>query len=109
MDKIVTIDRIKRPPPYICREVITEQYHMKQSAITARMGELKQEIKNGRYPKESIIKDGGFIWVNLYVWLDYLHNRADLREKNTRKYVEPFDVDKWKKLCAYEEYKTEVS
>ena len=107
MNKIISIDYASRPDDYICREVLMKKFNMGHSAVELRLKEIRSEIEKGRYPENAFIKDGGFAWVNYYVWLDYLHNRKRLKEKNTRKYVKRFDSRDWKELCADEVFKSE--
>ena len=102
MNKISSINYVSRPDDYLCREVIMERFHMGRSAVDTRLREIRSEIERGRYPEKAIIKDGGFSWVNYYVWLDYLHNRTRLKEKNARKYAPAFNTREWKELCADE-------
>ena len=84
-----------------------KKFNMGHSAVELRLKEIRSEIEQGRYPKNAFIKDGGFAWVNYYVWLDYLHNRKMLKEKNARKHVDPFNSSEWKALCADEVYQRE--
>lgn len=91
---ITTIETVKREKEYMTRAELMENFSMKKASIDNRLKGLREEIKNGRYPAMSIIKDGGFIFVNYLVFLDYLANRDKLNDKYARKHVKPYNAFK---------------
>ena len=98
---ITTIETVKREKEYMTRAELMENFSMKKASIDNRLKGLREEIKNGRYPAMSIIKDGGFIFVNYLVFLDYLANRDKLKDKYARKYVEPYNALKVAKQIGW--------
>lgn len=98
---ITTIETVKREKEYITRANIMENFSMGKASVDNRLKGIKEEIANGRYPEMAIIKDGGFVFVNYLVFLDYLSNRDRLKEKNLRKYVEPFNAIKVAKQIGW--------
>ena len=89
---ITTIETVKREKEYMTRAELMENFSMKKASVDNRLKGLREEIENGRYPAMSIIKDGGFIFVNYLVFIDYLANRDKLNDKYARKYVEPYNA-----------------
>ena len=80
---------------YISRAGIIQQFKMSKSSVDKRLNEIKEEIKKGRYSERAFIKDGGFVFVNYLVFVDYLENRQKLLEPNARKEVKPFNAYAW--------------
>lgn len=74
--------------PYKTKQQIAKEYDLSPSTVQNRMKEIEQE--EARYGKRAIIRDGGIVLVNYLVFLDYLANRARLKDKNARKYVSPY-------------------
>lgn len=77
---------------YMSRANIIQQFKMSKASVDKRIKEIRDEIQNGRYSEESIIKDGGFVFVNYLVFVDYIANRQKLLEPNLRKQVKPFNA-----------------
>ena len=83
---MLELDQVMLAPASLC---IVFDYG--RTNITERIKEFREWIAKGRYPKTSIIEDGKFIRVNRYAFHDFLSNRYKLSEKNTAKYVEPYN------------------
>lgn len=54
------------------------------------VAEMRTEIGK-RYNKYVLIDDGKTVLVNYLAFIDYMVNRKQLKDKNARKYVEPYD------------------
>lgn len=70
--------------------------------ISIRMvDKLVSEIeKEKRYPKDSILRDKGYVLVDVDVFKDYLQNRKLLKSESGRKKVPPFVRDQLRYLKA---------
>lgn len=77
--------------PYKTKADLAEAYKICGRTVKVRIDEIEAEVKNGRYPKHSILRDGPLLWINQLVWIDYLANRQKLINKNARKFVPPYD------------------
>ena len=77
--------------PYKTKADLAETYKVCVRTVKYRIDEIEEEVKKGRYPSHSVLRDGTLLWVNQLVWIDYLANRQKLLNKNLRKYVEPYD------------------
>lgn len=80
--------------PYMSRIELSKAFNMSKNAIDKRIMELKEEINSGRYNEYAFIKDGGFVFINTLVWIDFIKQHDRLKEKNLRKSVQPFDPRK---------------
>lgn len=87
--------------PYISYEAIAERLNIHKDTVRSRVKEIIGEIDAGRYPKKSIIEDEKIIRINEFVFMDYEANRKLLRNKATRKYVEPFDPTEWASMMGF--------
>lgn len=96
--KITNIDIVKGSPTYMTTRQLRDYFDMGRTSMFTRIVELKEEIREGRYPKQILIEDGHFTWVNFYAFADYLANRKFLLNKNLRKTVEPFCMEDWKEI-----------
>lgn len=66
-------------------------FDLGKTVISERCGELEEWIAKGRYPRTTIIHDGGIVRINRYAFHDFLANRQRLMQKNAAKFVEPYD------------------
>ena len=80
--------------PWITRANLSKQLGVSVGTVDNRAKEIEQQIKAGRYPDCSIIRDGGIILFNYLVFMDYLQNRKLLLDSNLKKYAEPFQPRK---------------
>ena len=80
--------------PYISRGELKQQLGKSLGTIDNRIKEIEDQVKAGRYPEYSVIRDGGIVLVNCLVWTDYLTNRQMLLDSNARKYVEGYQPRK---------------
>ena len=100
--KITSIESI-RTHPYIRRQELENQFSISKATTSTILSEIQDEIKKGRYDERAYTKTGGFVWVSYFVWLDYLHYREKLKQKNARKYVPDYDPKKWARECAWDD------
>lgn len=70
-----------------------------ERTVRNRMNEI-EELKE-RYGEYSTIRDGGIVMINYLVWVDYRHFRKQLRQKNAKKYVPPYDPAKVARELAW--------
>ena len=77
--------------PYMSKGDICKSMKMSKTSLDRRLKEIRNEVKQGRYSEYAIIKDGGIVWVNYLVLIDYMKNRQMLLDSNAKKYVEPFN------------------
>lgn len=73
---------------------LVEETGWTKRSIETRLAEIEEEQHpGGRYEKCTycVNRDGGFVTVNYLVWMDYIHFRKRLQEKNLRKSVPPYD------------------
>lgn len=77
--------------PYKTKADLAEAYKLCVRTVGYRVKEIEAEVKAGRYPEHSVIRDGQLLWVNQLVWIDYMCNRKKLLEKNLRKFVPPYN------------------
>ena len=78
--------------PYISRGELKQQIGKSLGTVDNRIKEIEEQVKVGRYPEYSVIRDGGIVRVNHLVFIDYMNNRQRLLQPNLRKYVEPFNA-----------------
>lgn len=86
------IEQIKFNGVYKSRAELRIEWDICNTTIDTRLKEIEAEASKGRYPSNSVIRDGGIIRVNHLVFIDYMYNRQKLLEPNLRKYVEPFNA-----------------
>jgi len=77
--------------PYKTKAELAEAFGICGRTVKARLNEIEEEVKKGRYPSHTILRDGSLLWINQLVWIDYLANRQKLINKNARKFVPPYD------------------
>lgn len=80
--------------PYATKASICSKMGMSKTSLDRRLKEIRNEVNQGRYNEYAIIKDGGIVWINFLVLIDYMKNRQALLDSNAKKYVEPFDASK---------------
>lgn len=88
--------------PYMQKQQLAEEFHISKSTVYLRMKEIQEEIKNGRYSDYAIIEDGNIVLVNVFVFIDYMKYRRQLKEKNARKYVPEFNPAEIRKISGWE-------
>ena len=86
------IEQIKYKGAYKSKEQLKVEWGICTTTIDTRLKEIEDEVLKGRYPRNSVIRDGGIIRVNHLVFIDYMTNRQRLLQPNLRKYVEPFNA-----------------
>lgn len=89
---MTVIEQIKFNGIYKSKAELRIEWSICNTTIDSRLKEIESECKKGRYPSNSVIRDGGIIRVNHLVFIDYMYNRQRLLEPNLRKYVEPFNA-----------------
>lgn len=73
---------------------LMEEHGCTKRSIETRLAEIEAEQRpGGRYEHciYCVNRDGGLVTVNYMVWLDYIHYRKRLQEKNLRKNLPPYD------------------
>ena len=78
--------------PFISKNEIAEQMGLTEKTIRNRMNEIEQQKE--RYGEYATIRDGGIVMINYLVWVDYLHFRQRLMQKNAKKFVPPYNPAK---------------
>lgn len=76
---------------YLSLDSLAEEMGLNKQTIRNRVNEIRAEIGK-RYKSLAIIDDGNIVLINRFVFIDYMTNRRKLRDKNLRKYVEPFNA-----------------
>ena len=89
---MTAIEQIKFNGIYKSKAELKIEWGICNTTIDTRLKEIEDEARKGRYPSNSVIRDGGIIRVNHLVFIDYMYNRQRLLEPNLRTYVEPFDA-----------------
>jgi hypothetical protein len=77
---------------YKSRSQLAEIFGISTQTVDNRIKEIQSEVAAGRYGPHSVLKDVGYVAVNLYVFADYMTYRARLRNKNLRKSVPPYNA-----------------
>lgn len=88
--------------PYKKQQDIATEFGIGRTTVYERLKEIEKEISAGRYSDYAIIRDGNIVLVNVLVFLDYMNYRERLREKNTRKYVPPFNPAELMEVCGWQ-------
>ena len=86
------IEQIRFKGFYKTKEELKIEWSICTTTIDTRLKEIEDEVLKGRYPSNSVIRDGGIVRVNHLVFIDYMNNRQRLLQPNLRKYVEPFNA-----------------
>ena len=68
---------------------LAEEFGVTKTTIQTRKKEFQAEKE--RYGEFSVIQDGGIVLINYLAFLDFLHYRERLKEKNLRKTVPPYN------------------
>ena len=88
------VEQIRFKGFYKTKEELKIEWSICTTTIDTRLKEIEDEVLKGRYPNNSVIRDGGIVLVNCLVWTDYLTNRQMLLDSNARKYVEGYQPRK---------------
>lgn len=94
-----TVVEVIKGSPYKRPAELAEDLQLSKKTILSRKDELQQEDE--RYGYTAVIEDEKTILINVYAFLDFMKHRARLKDKNMRKYVPPYDPQKWADACAY--------
>ena len=86
------VEQIRFKGFYKTKEELKIEWSICTTTIDTRLKEIEDEVLKGRYPTNSVIRDGGIVRVNHLVFIDYMTNRQRLLQPNLRKYVEPFNA-----------------
>ena len=86
------VEQIRFKGFYKTKEELKIEWSICTTTIDTRLKEIEDEVLKGRYPSNSVIRDGGIVRVNHLVFIDYMNNRQRLLQTNLRKYVEPFNA-----------------
>ncbi len=86
------VEQIRFKGFYKTKEELKIEWSICTTTIDTRLKEIEDEVLKGRYPNNSVIRDGGIVRVNHLVFIDYMNNRQRLLQPNLRKYVEPFNA-----------------
>ena len=86
------VEQIRFKGFYKTKEELKIEWSICTTTIDTRLKEIEDEVLKGRYPSNSVIRDGGIVRVNHLVFIDYMTNRQRLLQPNLRKYVEPFNA-----------------
>lgn len=86
------VEQIRFKGFYKTKEELKIEWSICTTTIDTRLKEIEDEVLKGRYPTNSVIRDGGIVRVNHLVFIDYMNNRQRLLQPNLRKYVEPFNA-----------------
>ena len=93
--KTEDLSQIMLRPDGICRA-----YSMGRTKADSILKEMEEWIPK-RYPRMSVIRDGGLTLVNRLAFVDYLSNRQILRGGATAKYVKPYNPAEVAAQMAY--------
>ena len=76
------------------RKNLAESFQMSLRTVDARLKEIDEQIKAGRYGIHSIVRDVGYVACNPLVFADYLTFRQQLRSNSPsiRKSVPEYDA-----------------
>ena len=86
------VEQIRFKGFYKTKEELKIEWSICTTTIDTRLKEIEDEVLKGRYPSNSVIRDGGIVRINHLVFIDYMNNRQRLLQPNLRKYVEPFNA-----------------
>ena len=86
------VEQIRFKGFYKTKEELKIEWSICTTTIDTRLKEIEDEVLKGRYPNNSVIRDGGIVRVNHLVFIDYMNNRQRLLQPDLRKYVEPFNA-----------------
>ncbi len=78
---------------------LAKQYGI--SMTTAREYRKGIEKEADRYGKYAVINNGQLVYINEPAFLDYMANNRKLKNKNLRRYLEPFNPAVWMNYLGY--------
>lgn len=79
-------------------ETLSKKYNVSKGTVRNRVHEILQNVGTGkRYTDAAVIEDGGMVFINELVWLDWMKYRKQLLSDNpnVKKHVDIFDPKKW--------------
>lgn len=79
-------------------ETLSKKYNVSKGTVRNRVNEILQNVGTGkRYTDAAVIEDGGIVFINELVWLDWMKYRKQLLSDNpnVKKRVDVFDPKKW--------------
>lgn len=86
------------PKMYMSARQLAEYEELTPASVTRYIKEIQTETASGRYPKMAVL-DSQPRKVNFFVYVDYMANRKRLRDKNLRKFAEPFNPAEIAQIC----------
>lgn len=86
------------PKLYMSAQQLSEYEGKTAAHYRTVIHEIEEQVKLGRYP-QTAIGNGKPVDVNYFVYRDYVTNRSRLKNKNLKKFVEPFNPMEIAKLC----------
>lgn len=85
--------------PRVRKEALANHYDVSVATVSTRLKEMEKEIEKGRYPKDTIIRDGKIVWVNVLAFDDFLERRKQLQDpiacKHTPEYSPGKKAESW--------------
>lgn len=87
--------------PYMTIGKLAEEFHCCTKTVERRIKGIEREIKNGRYDEYVILDGDKTPLVNAYAYMDYEKYQKQLKDRNARKYVPPFNPRRLAELCGY--------
>lgn len=78
---------------------LAERYGMSKTTVREYKKGILQEVE--RYGKYAVIDNGQLVYINEPAFLDYMANKRTLKNKNARKYLEPFNPAAWMNYLGY--------
>ncbi len=86
---------------YLTMSQLAERFgNVTKQTVRSRIRGLQAEIGK-RYSDNVIIQDGKLVLVNQYAYLDYMKNRAMLKDKTARKYLKPYSPAEWARAMGH--------
>ena len=79
-------------------DFLSKKYNISKQTVRNRVHEIMQNVGTGkRYTDAAVIEDGGMVFINELVWLDWIKYRKQLLSDNpnVKKHVEKFNPQKW--------------
>ncbi|MFI3172164.1 MAG: hypothetical protein R3Y58_07350 [Eubacteriales bacterium] len=88
--------------PYKNIAGIAQEFGVSTQTVKERLQEIREQIKQGRYSRYAVIADGRIVLINVYVFVDYLTYRQQLKDKNMSKHVPMFQPRTIAEMCGWE-------
>lgn len=88
---------INKGTAYLSRQDLAKELHYSTATVNAMIKGVQDEIGKGRYHRCAVAGNR----FNLYVIIDYMTYKEQLKDKNMRKLVPPFDPAGIAELCGY--------